>query len=160
MANFGYSIGDFILLLDLSRRVIKSYQDAPKQFQDISTEVKGLNTVLNRTKEVIDHATESFGTDLRHLAEGCHEVLNDANTLLEQFQGCFPKPADATPLSALTRLTESSDTGLLGKFLRIKNKSKKVRGRFRWDESAVAALRMRIMVNTTLMMAYNTCVQR
>jgi hypothetical protein len=165
--SFGYSTGDFISLLQLSLRVIKSYQDTPKQFQDISEEVNGLNTVLNRTKEVIDHdATKCFGSDLRHLTGGCYEVLQDANIFLEKFRRCSQKSALSpvtsaiTPLSVLTSHAANSDGSIFSKFFRIKNKRKNVRDRFQWDENAVATLRMRIMVNTMLMMAYNTSVQK
>ncbi|KAF8533531.1 hypothetical protein BDD12DRAFT_482756 [Trichophaea hybrida] len=124
--SFGYSTSDFICLLQLSLRVIKSYQDVPKQLQDISKEVNGLNTALNRTKEVIDH---------------------------------HPSKRMQTPSWRNPNVAHKNrEGGIFGKFFNIKNRGKNVRDCFRWDENAVATLRMRIMVNTMLMMAYNTSI--
>jgi hypothetical protein len=36
--SFGFSIGDFITAIDLSKKILKKLVDAPSQFRDISDE--------------------------------------------------------------------------------------------------------------------------
>jgi len=135
--SFGFSVGDFLTIIQLAQRVIKSCEAAPKTFQDITGEVRRLHIVLKKTQEVIAASSQNVGPDLQRLAAGCQEVLVDVETLLEKFEGLR--------------------SGRKNSFSFFR---KDYYDRLRWDHEDVADLRARIMTNTSLMIAFNTSCQR
>ncbi|KAI9808039.1 MAG: hypothetical protein M1827_007545 [Pycnora praestabilis] len=51
--SFGYSVGDFIAVCELAKKVRKRFVDSPKQFRAISDEVKSLSNVLRDFEDVL-----------------------------------------------------------------------------------------------------------
>jgi hypothetical protein len=47
--SFGFSIGDFIAVIELANKIRKDFVDAPSQFKAISDEYAVLTTLLSNT---------------------------------------------------------------------------------------------------------------
>jgi hypothetical protein len=45
--SFGFSVGDFITVIELANKIRKDFVDAPSQFKTISDEYATLNTILS-----------------------------------------------------------------------------------------------------------------
>ncbi|KAJ5752462.1 hypothetical protein N7520_009379 [Penicillium odoratum] len=88
MSGFGFSIGDFIALLDLANRIRKRFVNAPTQFQGILDDVKVLSNVLRDIDdyEPDESLDEQRKRDLNIVSESCQSVLNDLDRKLDRYQ--------------------------------------------------------------------------
>lgn len=84
--SFGFSVGDFLAVINLATQIRKQFSDAPKHFRDISDEVKSLSATLFDLAGDDDgflHALEPIQADhLRTILEASHHVLKDLESLL------------------------------------------------------------------------------
>ena len=78
--SFGFSISDFVICLQLARKVWRDCRDAADDFRAVATEVASLKLVLKEVHERIsnnEHALHGNKTsDLKKLTEGYTEVLS------------------------------------------------------------------------------------
>jgi len=91
--SFGFSIGDFIAIGDLALKVYRQYHDAPAQFAAISTEVGSLHLVLKDVDCTIkEHKLSAEKEiDLVQISNGCKDVLNDLDMLLQKYKNVGKK---------------------------------------------------------------------
>ena len=127
MPDFGFGTADFVSLIRYGYAVYEAYRKAPKDFQDICTEVRNLNRLLECTGKTIDegclddHAIQQ----LCRLRAGCADVFND----LEETLGGFGS-LGAPKAMSLSRL--------------------------KWDPEEIMALRYRLISNVNNFTAFNT----
>ncbi len=88
MANFGFSIADFVSLSRLAWNVYKGCRDAPESFQAVSNEVINLHIILKEVDELVSTSNldPDKATDLRNIAGNCRTVLNDLQALLSKYR--------------------------------------------------------------------------
>ena len=86
--SFGHSIGDFLLCIQLTRKVLKEYQHAPEEFQAASADVADLQIVLNGVKDAIKgcEMSQDKQRDLQKLLSGCEKTLKELLHVLERFK--------------------------------------------------------------------------
>ncbi|PQE34081.1 hypothetical protein CJF32_00010777 [Rutstroemia sp. NJR-2017a WRK4] len=51
--SFGFSIGDFIVVIELVKKIRKEFVDAPSQFKDVFDEVRSLSIVLQDIEVIL-----------------------------------------------------------------------------------------------------------
>jgi uncharacterized coiled-coil DUF342 family protein len=87
--SFGFGSGDVIALSALAWRCYKACRDSSDQFQNISSEVANLRTVLDETKEAVEENQPLSPTREQRLefaiAE-CEKVLQDLEKLLGSYE--------------------------------------------------------------------------
>ena len=129
--SFGCSVSDFLLCIQLAQKVLKEYQEAPKDFQAASTDVAGLKVVLNDVKDAIKGREMSQGKqqDLQTLLSGCDKTLKE---LLQALEKCKSLAA-----SNHRRLEK-----------------------FRWDKDHVDRIRLRIVSTVGLLTAFKVGLLR
>ncbi|KAJ5168924.1 uncharacterized protein N7482_004518 [Penicillium canariense] len=125
MAAFGFSIGDFLAILQLAKETRKRFIDAPSQFKAISDDVKCLSNVL---RDIEDIEPEKSLSDqqkqtLNDTSQHCRDILKDLNKILESFQ-------DLTPNEPRTH--------------KWKQKFQQVVKRLEWDQAEIDAFRPRL----------------
>jgi hypothetical protein len=127
--SFGFGVGDFLTVIQLTWNVSKACKEAPKHFQDISSEVNSLHIVLKETEEFISAELEFLGPDkkerLRRILNGCHNVLTELQALLEKFHS-------------------------------LGTKNKRASDRLRWGQEEVVALRGRIVSNVVMLTSFKS----
>jgi hypothetical protein len=153
MMSFGYSVGDFIVVLQLANNIRKQFVDAPDQFKAISEEwviqagsngwmliarfdsVKILSNVLRDVDDVLPQRdlTTQQKTDLDEIAQGCYNVLKNLKETLDKYQEL-----------------DSRANGINGK-------SQRVWKRIQWDQKDINQFRSRITLNIS---AFNTFLGR
>ncbi|KAL8686003.1 MAG: hypothetical protein Q9218_007413 [Villophora microphyllina] len=86
--SFGFSIGDFITLLELANKVRRRFIDAPDQFRAVCDEVKGLSSVLRDLEDVLPERslTDKQTASLGDILEACKRILTDLNKCLDRYQ--------------------------------------------------------------------------
>ena len=57
--SFGFSVGDFIAVIELANKIRKDFVDAPSQFKAISDEYAVLATLLSNTDSVNGTGSEA-----------------------------------------------------------------------------------------------------
>jgi hypothetical protein len=122
--SFGYGVGDFLAVTQLAWNVYTGCKEAPKHFQDISSEVSSLHIILKETEEFIAAETDGLGPEreerLRRILGGCRDVLTELDALLEKFNS-------------------------------LGTSSKRTVDRLRWGQEEVVALRGRLILNISLL---------
>lgn len=58
--SFGFSIGDFITVIELASKIRKGFVDAPSQFNAISDEYATLATIFSTTNAIDGTESEAF----------------------------------------------------------------------------------------------------
>lgn len=96
MVSFGYSIGDFINVGHLAWNVYKSCKDAPGSFSNIAFEVLSLHAVLREVEETLSNGgdeslSDAQSTRLSTLKDGCENVLNDLQSLIDKYESLGTK---------------------------------------------------------------------
>jgi hypothetical protein len=85
-------VASIIAISRLAWSIYRSCKDAPKDFKDISEDVSRMHIVLKETDELVADlgAQEPIGPEkldrLKHLANGCRDVLNELEELLGKFR--------------------------------------------------------------------------
>lgn len=85
--SFGFSVGDFLAVINLATQIRKQFSDAPKHFRDLSDEVRSLSVTLFDLAGEDDGVLRALGpNEAEHLTtilEASHNVLKDLEKLLE-----------------------------------------------------------------------------
>jgi hypothetical protein len=92
--SFGYSAGDFLLLVQLAHRTFRNCQKAGDEYIEITHEVRSLRCVLRalrseaeRPGSYIFKQDATITKDLANAAEGCRNVLDGLGSMLAKFEG-------------------------------------------------------------------------
>ncbi|KAK8851947.1 ankyrin repeat protein [Apiospora arundinis] len=85
--SFGFSVGDFLAVIELANRIRKDFVSAPKQFQDISTELRNLEYAVRDIDVFIvgNDITDTQKKDLCGIRDSCQDVLKDCQHLLSNY---------------------------------------------------------------------------
>lgn len=153
--SFGFSVGDFVAVLQLANDVQKQFVDAPSQFRAISEEwafciitdafaylfsnrVKSLSIVLQDIDDILPTRdfTSHQKTELGNVVKNCRSILQELDNILIEFKELDPvaKCVDGKP--------------------------RRVWKRFRWDQKDVNELRSRISSNILLLTTFLGQVNR
>lgn len=84
--SFGFSVGDFLAVINLATQIRKQFSDAPKHFRDLSDDVRSLSVTLFDLAGEDDGVLRSLGPNqadyLMTILEASHHVLKDLESLL------------------------------------------------------------------------------
>ncbi|PMD24107.1 hypothetical protein NA56DRAFT_656564 [Hyaloscypha hepaticicola] len=133
--SFGFSISDFLAVIELTNKIRKEFISAPSQFKNISDEVRSLSIVIHDVDIVLSEC-EPDGkqkTELQEIASSCHKILNDLEKTLDNYD----------------ELQTYSGN--------IDNRVKRVWKKLKWEPQDIQEIRNRITSNVTLL---NTCIAR
>jgi hypothetical protein len=92
--SFGYSVGDFVLLVQLAHKAFRNCQQAGDEYLEIASEVRCLHSVLRILRaEAESPESKIFRQDpssiaqLIETADGCRNVLASLDALLMKYDG-------------------------------------------------------------------------
>jgi len=158
--SFGFSVGDFIAVLQLANQVRQRFVDAPEQFKAISDEqvypgttcpiliacsgrVRSLSIILDHVNVALPQRdlAEEQRTQLCSIVEGCHNVLETLDKKLEMYQELGPTAQGSESKSFM---------------FKIRRGWKSVK----WGPEDVEKLRLRIVVNISLLNTFNKQLTR
>lgn len=144
--SFGFSVGDFIAVIELANRIRKEFARAPSQFKNISDEcvsrarhILRLTSQRNRVRSLsivlqdVDTDLSDFELDdeqkehLGQILDSCRNVLTDLEKKLDKF-------------GELESGTRNSS-----------KKLNRVWKSFKWESQDIQELRNRIISNITLL---------
>ncbi|KAK7990380.1 hypothetical protein PG990_014660 [Apiospora arundinis] len=85
--SFGFSVGDFLAVIDLANKVRKDFVGAPKQFYNISTEIRNLEYAFRDIDVFIsgDDITDTKKQELGSIRDSCQDVLIDCQHLQTKY---------------------------------------------------------------------------
>ncbi|KAI1661134.1 hypothetical protein F4813DRAFT_378815 [Daldinia decipiens] len=131
--SFGFSIGDFLAVIELASKVRKEFAGAPSQFQEISAEIRSLMIILQDVEDDDDISNQELSDEQkRNLGEftsSCQRVLDDLRKAISKY-----------------------DT--LGSEQHGIKRGKRVWERLRWDASEIRDFRSRITSNIQLLVSF------
>ncbi|KAI9668938.1 MAG: hypothetical protein M1829_005250 [Trizodia sp. TS-e1964] len=132
--SFGFGVGDFLAVINLTNKIRKEFMSAPSQFGNISDEVRSLSIIINDVDVVLSDCELSpkQQTELKEIASSCHKVLGDLEKTLEKYNEL------------------QTHGGNLGK------KVKRVWKQLKWEPEDIQELRNRISSNVSLLNTYVT----
>lgn len=86
--SFGFSVGDFLAVGQLSWKVYKKCKDSPGSYAELSNEVGALHIVMKETEELFSQQEFTPQQENRLLAcqQGCGGVLNNLDRLLVKYE--------------------------------------------------------------------------
>lgn len=86
--SFGYGVRDFLVVGQLCWKVYKRCKESHGTYAQLSTEVGALQNVLKETEELLSQQELATAQQakLATCRQGCEEVLNDLNGILEKYQ--------------------------------------------------------------------------
>jgi len=149
--SFGFSVGDFITVLQLANKIRQRFVDAPDQFKAISDEwvtpavsvqiliwfnrVRSLSIVLQDVDDVLPQRdlSNQQKTELDGIAQGCRNLLEELEKTLNRYQEL-----------------DSSAKGSGGK-------PRMVWKRLKWNQKHIDGFRSRVTSN---IMLFNTFLGR
>lgn len=152
--SFGFSVGDFIAVIELANRVRKEFVDAPSQFKAISDECVFIQTIIFKAnylcrvrslsivlQDVEDRLSgpdldELQEKELRDITNGCCDVLNELKKTLDKYSEL-----------------KSGHSG-------AGSRAKRIWKRLKWEPDDIKELRSRIIVNVTLWNAFQGRIDR
>ncbi|KAK8087921.1 hypothetical protein PG997_002882 [Apiospora hydei] len=88
--SFGFSVGDFLAVIELANKIRRDFVGAPKQFQDISMEIRNLDYAIQDVNVFIsedDTITKAQEKELHSIRDSCQNVLKDCQDLLTKYSG-------------------------------------------------------------------------
>jgi hypothetical protein len=92
--SFGFSVGDFIQLLQITKQTYRNCKQAGGEYLEIAQEVRSLHGILRSLREeaekpgsVLLRSTSSSTSKLPILVRGCRNVLEDIDRRLAKYQG-------------------------------------------------------------------------
>ncbi|MCJ1417968.1 hypothetical protein MMC32_004313, partial [Xylographa parallela] len=136
--SFGFSIGNFLAIIELARRVRRDFAGAPAQFRQIVGEVRSLVIILEDVEESL--STDTFGKsqekNINDILEGCQHVLEDTEATLKKYS---------------TLDTQSKS---------LRERAKKAWKQLKWEPDDIRDLRNRIVSNLTLLNSFIEGVSR
>ncbi|KAK6859710.1 hypothetical protein PG995_003346 [Apiospora arundinis] len=85
--SFGFSVGDFLAIIELANKIRKDFASAPKQFQDISVELRNLEYAVRDIDIFIsgNDITDTQKKDLGGIRDSCQDVLKDCQHLVSNY---------------------------------------------------------------------------
>ncbi|PHH82191.1 hypothetical protein CDD82_6749 [Ophiocordyceps australis] len=127
--SFGFSIGDFIAVFQLTNKIRKGFVGAPEQFNGISAELRNLGIVVQDVDVILSEcdAHGSQKADLQEIAGSCRKILVELETKLDKY-------------SELKSHGHSSSHIL-----------KRVWKRLKWEPEDIREIRDRITSNVTML---------
>ena len=131
--SFGYSISDFITVIQLANKVRRRFVDSPAQFRAISDEVQCLSNLLQDVDDIVPDGslTQKHIADLKDNLHACKNLLNDLDITLDKYQ-----------------MLDRSSPRTLGA------KSQRIWKRLRWEPADIKELRTRLASNISLLNAF------
>ena len=86
--SFGFSVGDFLSVGQLSWKVYKKCKDSSGNYVELSTEVGALHNVIKETEELLSQQslTPQQETRLQACQQGCVDALNDLDRILVKYE--------------------------------------------------------------------------
>ncbi|KAF2803872.1 uncharacterized protein BDZ99DRAFT_164571 [Mytilinidion resinicola] len=131
--SFGYSVGDFVILIQLADKTRRQFLDAPDEFKAISDIVKSLSPILREIEDVwlIRDLNLKQLNDLRDIAQSCEDALGRLNEKLERYQELDSHPKE------------------------LGGKVHKAWKRFRWNPEEIKKLQDDIIVHVNLLDAFH-----
>ena len=86
--SFGFSVGDFLAVGQLSWKIYKKCKDSPGDYVELSNEVGALHNVMKETEDLFSQQDLTPQQQNRLLAcqQGCEKVLNDLDRLLVKYE--------------------------------------------------------------------------
>lgn len=152
--SFGVSVGDIIAISKLASTIRRQFIDAPDQLKAISDEyvaldftprglivlrrVKSLSNVIRDIEDTVPQRDLSLEqeADLKEIVDGCGNVLNELDQVLQKHQDLNTNPKS------------------------LGGKSRKVWKRFKWEPDNIRDLRLRIASNIGLLNTFNGNLNR
>ncbi|KAL2004633.1 hypothetical protein VTN00DRAFT_3369 [Thermoascus crustaceus] len=136
--SFGFSVGDFVTVIELANKIRKEFVEAPAQFKDISDEVRNLSFVVQDVE--IDLSSKELGSqqkiELQEIAENCRNVLTDIEKTIDRY----------------SELKSNHDMR--------RNRVTRAWKRLKWEPDDIHNLRIRIGSNIGLLNAFNGRITR
>lgn len=86
--SFGFSVGDFLAVGQLSWKVYKKCKASSGSYLELSNEVGALHNVMKETEELFSQQDLTPPQENRLLAcqQGCGDVLKDLDSLLIKYE--------------------------------------------------------------------------
>ena len=86
--SFGFSVGDFLAVGQLSWKVYKKCKDSPGSYAELSNEVGALHNVMKETEELCSQQdlTPQQENRLLKCQQGCRDVLENLDRLLIKYE--------------------------------------------------------------------------
>ncbi|KFZ13854.1 hypothetical protein V501_03493 [Pseudogymnoascus sp. VKM F-4519 (FW-2642)] len=131
--SFGFSVGDFIAVIQLAIKIQKEFVDAPSQFKPISDEVRTLSIVLQDAAVAFPNREldNEQKRGLEIIDKGCRNILDELQQILENNTELIP------------------ESGGVGK------RNKRVWKRLNWKPEDIDQLQNRINTNINLLNTFN-----
>lgn len=91
--SFGFSVGDFLALGQLSWKIYKKCKDSSGSYLELSNEVGALHNVMKETEELFSQQdlTPPQENRLLKCQQGCGDVLKDLDRLLVRYESLGTK---------------------------------------------------------------------
>ncbi|TGO44037.1 hypothetical protein BCON_0632g00010 [Botryotinia convoluta] len=136
--SFGFSMGDFITVIELANKIRKVFVDATSQFKAISDEVRSLSIILLDVEVVLSDRKlrNEQEAQLKQIEGGCRNVLDQLEHTLDEYNEL------------------KSDHGGVSK--RVKRIWKKLK----WEPEDIKQLRSHISTNIGLLNAFTSGLNR
>lgn len=90
--SFGFSFGDFVLLVQLAFRTVDNARKACGEHNELTHETSRLHAVLQRVQQEAskpesptNRPGDSYREELASIASGCRRVLNSMDKILEKY---------------------------------------------------------------------------
>jgi len=94
MASFGFSVSDFIILIQLAKTTYKNCIEAGSEYTEIAREIRCLYSVLKPLRDEagkpnsgIFRQDQVSAAELKSAISGCQYILNDLQILLAKYEG-------------------------------------------------------------------------
>ncbi|RMJ22219.1 hypothetical protein PHISP_06910 [Aspergillus sp. HF37] len=126
--SFGFSIGDFMRIIELANKIRKDFADSPAQFKALSDEFRSLSILVQDVEVDISNTNLSSQQDieLQKIAESCHNVLTEIEKTISQYWE-----------------------------LNTSHGMKRVWKRLKWEPNDVRDLRNRVCINISILNAFS-----
>jgi hypothetical protein len=89
--SFGFSVGDFLAVLKIAKKVYNACKDGPREYQEISRETKSLYVVLDSLKDeaenpesLLNRTGTSRRKELLQIVSNCEEAFNQLQVLVDK----------------------------------------------------------------------------
>ncbi|KAJ9419395.1 hypothetical protein FOXG_06622 [Fusarium oxysporum f. sp. lycopersici 4287] len=129
--SFGFSVGDFITVIELAAKIRKEFAGAPGQFKEITDQTRLLYNSLGDVDTIPDWELSSKEADeLKEIKKGCWEVLRSLEKTLNKY----------------TELHSGNQD--------VRKKVKKIWKRLMWEPDDIRDLRSRMTENVALLNAF------
>ncbi|KAJ9217078.1 hypothetical protein DTO166G4_1133 [Paecilomyces variotii] len=126
--SFGFSIGDFVTVIELANQLRKDFVSAPVQFKALSNELRSLSITVQDVEVDLSNTdlSNQQRLELQNLAESCRDVLVEIEKMISRYYQL------------------DTSHGIKGVWKRLK-----------WEPDDVRDLRNRICSNISLLNAFN-----